>query len=79
MVQPPLVARVHAAVPCGLPRNARIWVDGQEQEVGEVIPVLGGKHDVRIDVGDVTVVKQSLETDAGDQIWELKTDKLVRR
>ena len=62
-----------------LPRDAEVWVDGNEVVVGEVIDVLAGKHDVRIDVGGVTIVRQTVETSTGHQVWELETDTLVRR
>jgi serine/threonine protein kinase len=62
-----------------LPANAEIWVDGKEQLVGEVINTLAGPHVVRIDVGGKTIVTQTVPMTAGDQVWELETDKLVRR
>ena len=79
-------ARTFALVPMrgrlvlgNLPRDAEVWVDGNEVIAGEVIDVLAGKHDIRIDVNGVTVVRQTVETSIGHQVWELETDKLVRR
>ena len=72
----PVIGRLILA---GLPKGASIFVDGVEHLAGEVIQVPGGKHDVRVDVAGSTLVRQSLETGAKDQTWELQGAALIRR
>jgi hypothetical protein len=61
-----------------LPANARLVVDGQDYDAGEVIPVAAGSHAVRIVLDGLVVVEQSIEAGAGDQGWKLVHGKLVR-
>lgn len=62
-----------------LPRGAVVSVDGEDHPAGEVIPVTTGRHTVRVTLDGQTLVEQSLETAAGDQIWELAGHELRRR
>jgi len=62
-----------------VPAEVEVWVDGKEHLLGEVIDVEAGPHEVRIEKAGAVLVKQSLETTTGDQVWDLETDKLVRR
>ena len=62
-----------------LPAKAMVTVDAdKEYEAGEVIPVVAGKHDVRVVLGGRTLAQQSIETATGDQGWKLVQGKLVR-
>jgi serine/threonine-protein kinase len=72
----PVIGRLILA---GLPKGASVFVDGEEHLAGEVIPLPGGKHDVRVDVGGSTLVRQSLDTGAKDQTWELQGAAFIRR
>ncbi|MFN0250368.1 MAG: serine/threonine protein kinase [Kofleriaceae bacterium] len=60
-----------------LPRGASVVVDGTEYQAGDVVDVLGGRHQVRVVVGERTIVQQQLETTAGFQRWKLAGDRLV--
>ncbi len=62
-----------------LPRGAVVSVDGDEHPAGEVVPVASGRHAVRVTLDGKTLVEQTLETSAGDQIWELSGHELRRR
>lgn len=61
-----------------LPANATVFVDADEYDAGEVIPVAAGKHVIRIVVDGRPVTQQSIDTTTGDQGWKLVRGKLVR-
>lgn len=60
-----------------LPRGAIVLVDGTEYQAGEVVDVVGGKHDVRIMVAGRTLLQQQLVTTSGHQVWKLAGNRLV--
>ena len=61
-----------------LPASAVLVVDSQEYDAGEVIPVVAGKHDIRVMLDGRIVAQESIETATGDQAWKLVHGKLVR-
>jgi hypothetical protein len=62
-----------------LPSGAIAIVDGDEHAAGEAIPVLGGRHAVRVVVDTQTIAEQTIETGSGDQVWELADHALSPR
>lgn len=73
-VLPPSLGRL---VLVDLPRGASVFVDGTEYQAGEVVDVVGGRHEVRIVVEGKTIAQQQLETASGDQLWKLAGNRLV--
>lgn len=72
-----LIPAAGRLVLAGLPRGASVVIDGTEYLAGEVVDVVGGKHEVRVIVGGKTIVRQQLETTSGHQVWKLAGDRLV--
>jgi serine/threonine-protein kinase len=62
-----------------LPAGSVVVVDGDPHPAGEVIPVLAGRHDVRIMADGRTVAHAVIESTAGDQVWELRHHHLIPR
>jgi serine/threonine protein kinase len=66
-------------VVAGLPAGAELIVDGDTHRAGEVVPVLGGRHDVRVVANGKALVTQTVETGSGDEVWTLRGNALVRK
>jgi serine/threonine-protein kinase len=62
-----------------LPRGAVVIVDGTDHAAGEVVPVVAGRHAVRVVVDGQTVAQQAIETAGGEQIWALSGRELQPR
>jgi serine/threonine-protein kinase len=62
-----------------LPSGAVAIVDGDPYPAGEAIPVLAGRHAVRVVVGEHMIAEQTIETTGGDQVWELADHELSPR
>lgn len=63
----------------GLAAGASVIVDGVEYPAGEVIPTSGGQREVVIILDGKTLVRQSIDIGAGEQVWELQGGSLVKK
>jgi serine/threonine protein kinase len=62
-----------------LPAGSVVVIDGDKHPAGEVIPVLSGRHEVRLMADGQTMAQYVIESTAGDQVWELRNHQLVPR
>ncbi len=63
----------------GLPNGSSVVCDGEDHVAGEVIPVASGRHTIQVVVDGHPIAQQTIETTAGDQVWELTNHELVPR
>jgi serine/threonine protein kinase len=63
----------------GLSADATIVIDGTSYPAGEAVPLNVGSHDVAIVVGDMQLVRQTIEIGSGDQNWQLRGARLEKR
>jgi serine/threonine protein kinase len=66
-------------VVAGLPVDGEVVVDGESHPAGEVVPLRAGTHAAQILIGGRVVARQDVTIRTGDDVWDLRGDKLVHR
>jgi hypothetical protein len=61
-----------------LPPGASIFLDNDEYAAGDVIAGVAGEHVIRVVVGGRTIIQQSIDVTAGDQVLKFAPGELVR-